>query len=369
MSEGVIIHLDDKQEQLDQYIGLYNQMDVGLEYISCTNIDDFLKRIEENTGRIKSLIFDLVGSKASKDELEGDSPEFLETIEQNFISINVPIFIYSGVIEKIRDRYNENGTVFKLSKDNSINEIYTKIKLLNDSGFIEVFSPGGLLEKQVYIDLHKAFTKQFLSNVEIENIINNLNQDADFKKSSARIKKVFQRIALRSLLSEMLLPDIDEKGAVIEETLNPVEHYIRRIGDLPVWTGDIFKKKDSDDCVFVLTPRCNVLRSSTILVCPFMWKDIITKKDKISKMLQGDPTVSGYDRHIPPSPIFEGGKLSLSKYWIVEKETLINDYTRIITLSDELTNEILGKFGAHFFRTGITPWDPNEVIQITNGEK
>ncbi|MNU99402.1 hypothetical protein D3C71_895320 [compost metagenome] len=167
----------------------------------------------------------------------------------------------------------------------------------------------------------------------------------------------------------MLLPDIDEKGTVIEETLNPVEHYIRRIGDLPVWTGDIFKKKDSDDCVFVLTPRCNVLRSSTILVCPFMWKDIITKKDKISKMLQGDPTVSGYDRHIPPSPTFEGGKLSLSKYWIVEKETLISDYTRIITLSDELTNEILGKFGAHFFRTGITPWDPNEVIQITNGEK
>ena len=36
------------------------------------------------------------------------------------------------------------------------------------------------------------------------------------------------------------------------------------------------------------------------------------------------------------------------------------------TMSDELTNEILGKFGAYFFRTGITPWDPAEVKAQVN---
>ena len=53
----------------------------------------------------------------------------------------------------------------------------------------------------------------------------------------------------------------------------------------------------------------------------------------------------------------------LSRYSMKSKEVLLDGYERIISLSDELTNEIIGKFGAYFFRTGITPWDQQEVIQ------
>ncbi|MDL2257200.1 hypothetical protein LJC06_03235 [Bacteroidales bacterium OttesenSCG-928-I14] len=154
-----------------------------------------------------------------------------------------------------------------------------------------------------------------------------------------------------------------------EETVNSVEHYIRRINVIPIWTGDIFRKKGTNDFIFILTPRCNVTRSNQILVCPFHWKEIISKTDKISKMLQGDPMVSGYDRHIPPSPIFEGGKLALSKYYILERSDILDNYELVVSLSDELTNEIIGKFGAYFFRTGITPWDTREIQeQIVNSK-
>ncbi|MCB0485283.1 MAG: hypothetical protein KDC47_03710 [Flavobacteriaceae bacterium] len=367
MADGIILHLENEHKFLEEYIALYNQLDINLEYVGCTNSEGFITQLKEREQEVKVIIFDLVGDNASEDELNGN-PEFLHYVKQNFASYNLPIFIYSGHLDVIENQFDGNGTVFKVSKDVSIQVIYDKIKLLLESGFIEVFCPGGVLETEIYHDLHKAFTKQFIDSSEIEKIINNIKgENENFVESSERIKKVFKRIAIRSLLSDLLLPEVDGEGKLSEETVNSVEHYIRRIGDIPVWTGDIFKKNDSDDFLFILTPRCNVIRSESILVCPFIWKDIIKKKDKISKMLQGDPNVSGYDRHLPPSPIFEGGKLSLSKYSMIPKQTIIEEYQLHISLSDELTNEIIGKFGAHFFRTGITPWDPTEVADIING--
>ncbi|WP_425638818.1 hypothetical protein ACPUEN_04370 [Algoriphagus yeomjeoni] len=360
MVKGVILHLENDKSLLEQYDSFYKQLGMELDYIGCSTSEEFNLALENNEKQIKAIIFDLIGHKATQDELSGN-PEFLAVIEEKFIRYNLPIFIYSGQLESISDRYNQNGTVFKVSKDESISEIFTKIKFLSDSGFIEVFCPGGILERQIHRELHHAFTKQFLHSDEIEKIILNIKGAQGFELSRDRIKKVFKRIAVRTLHFELLLPEVNEKGQIIEETVSTSEHYIRRIGSIPVWTGDIFKKKGLDEFVFILTPRCNVIRNNEILVCPFNYKDIIKKKDKISKMLQGDPTVSGYDRHIPPSPIFEGGKLALSKYFMLKKEILVNEYSLAITLSDELTNEILGKFGSHFFRTGITPWDSTEA--------
>jgi len=369
MNDGIILHLENDQNLLKEYKSLYAQLDINLEYVTCTNAEELRKKINERKAEVKALIFDLVGDKASAEELEGH-PEFLKYIKENFAEFNLPIFIYSGHLDIIDEEFTDSGTVHKIPKDESIQIIYDKIKLLLDSGFIDVFCPGGILETEIHRDLHRAFTMQFLKNTEIEAIINNIKGENDKLEDSAeRIKKIFKRISIRSLLSELLLPELDDEGKLKEETVNSVEHYIRRIGHIPVWTGDIFKKKDSDDFLFILTPRCNVIRADSILVCPFIWKEIIKKKDKISKMLQGDPHVSGYDRHLPPSPIFEGGKLALSKYKMLPKQTLLESYSLYISLSDELTNEIIGKFGAHFFRTGITPWDSRESTDIINEKK
>ncbi|MEX0314485.1 MAG: hypothetical protein AB3N18_09935 [Allomuricauda sp.] len=370
MSRGVVIHLDnDRKKYLDPCKNMFDQSGIDLDYLTCESKEEFRDLIKKHGSDLKALVFDLLRSDPGNEGLSGENPEFLEYVKSSFADYNIPIFIFSGYLHALGDLCEKNGTVYKLDKVNDGFEVVVeKIKLLHQSGFIDVFCAGGTLEKQLHLDLHKAFTKQFLKSSEIEKIITNIKgNNENFDETSGRIKKVFKRVAIRSLLSDLLLPDIDENGMVKEESVNTVEHYIRRIGDIPVWTGDLFKKNDSDDFLFVLTPRCNVIRSESILVCPFVWKEVITKKDKISKMLQGDPTVSGYDRHLPPSPVFEGGKLSLSKYFMIKKEVLANDYKLHITLSDELTNEILGKFGAHFFRTGITPWDSTEVADIING--
>lgn len=363
--KGVIIHLDnDLKGILQPSKNLFDQIGIEIDYIICSTKEEFENSISEHKDFVKALVFDLLSEEPTDGELNQKDAEFLENVRGGFAAFNIPIFIYSGYLEALSDQFDNCGTVFKVDKDEDFKEkIIDKIILFYESGFIDVFCPGGLLEKQIHIDLHNAFTKQFLQNDEIENIIKNINGTKNFKETSERIKKIFKRIAVRTLLFELLLPEVNEDGHIIEETVSSTEHYIRRIGSIPVWTGDIFRKKDTEEFIFVLTPRCNVIRNNSILVCPFIWKDIISKKDKISKMLQADPTVSGYDRHLPPSPIFEGGKLSLSKYFMLEKAEILADYSLVITLSDELTNEVLGKFGAHFFRTGITPWDTDELSE------
>ncbi len=362
--KGVIIHLDnDRQGVLEPSKNLFDQFHLDLEYIICASREEFHTALTTNKNCIKGLIFDLLSDDPEPKEINQDDAAFLEDLKTGFATFNVPIFIYSGYLEALPDIFDNCATVFKIDKANEDfkEKIIDKIALLYHSGFIDVFCPGGVLENQIHIDLHKAFTKQFLHNDEIEKMITNIKGNHSVEESSDRIKKVFKRIAIRTLLFELLLPDLDEEGKVVEETVSASEHYIRRVGPIPIWTGDIFKKKDIDEFVFVLTPRCNVTRKKQILVCPFIWKEIISKDDKIAKMLQGDPMVSGYDRYLPPSPIFEGGKLALSSYFMIEQKELINNYYRIVTLSNELTNEILGKFGSHFFRTGITPWNSSEV--------
>lgn len=46
---------------------------------------------------------------------------------------------------------------------------------------------------------------------------------------------------MRILLFEFLLLEFNEKGELIEEIVNFVEYYLRRIGLILVWIGDIFK--------------------------------------------------------------------------------------------------------------------------------
>lgn len=73
--------------------------------------------------------------------------------------------------------------------------------------------------------------------------------------------------------------------------------------------------------------------------------------------------IFGYDRYLFFFFIFDGGKFELLKYFMFEKEEIIEKYNFLIILSDELINEILGKFGVYFFRIGIIFWNFEEIVE------
>lgn len=371
-SKGIIIHLDNDLEGiLNPSKNLFSQTGLDLEYIVCDSKEAFAEAISIHKLNIKSLIFDLLSSEPNSGELHQHDAEFLESINTSFLNYNIPIFVYSGYLQALEGKFENHGTIFKIDKGTEIAFIFDKIKKLFESGFIDVFSPNGLLNEQLLKDLNLSFTKQFSNNTQIEAIIDSIIETKGVD-SIKRIQKVFQRIALRSLMSNLLAPEIDEgTGKMNFQFLNTVEHYVQRISSFDFWTGDIFlNKKDKTTCFLIVTPRCNVASKSfeNLLVCEIELgkfpSDISNRagKDKIGYALTDNPEYSGYDRYLPKCPFFQGGKVVLSKYHMINRDQLLHDFDRVISLSEDLTNEILGKFGAYFFRSGINPWDKDEAI-------
>lgn len=368
MSKGVVIHLDNEKQILDPAKNLFDQYEFGLQYKTCTTKEEFATALDTHGKEVKAIIFDLLGEK----DLQDENPEFLDSIQKTFTDFSIPVFIYSGYLEALKGKFDNCGTVYKFDKgDGELASIFEKFELLYDSGFVDIFCPGGLLETEIHLDLHKAFTTQFNHNSQIEGIIQAISDASKEEKAPRdRVQKVFKRVAIRSLLSGLLEPEVLEEGATKPEFLNPIEHYLQRISSFEFWTGDIFENNENTEMLLILTPRCNVASSKfkELLVCEIIEKDFPSKvkskkdKDKVKYALTDKPEVSGYDRYLPPSPLFKGGKVELSNYYMITKENLNENFRRIISLSDELTNEILGKFGAYFFRTGINPWSQEETI-------
>jgi hypothetical protein len=354
-NNGTIIHLDNDEEQLKEFKSLYDQHEIDLELISCQTKDEFQKLVEDNYNNLRGLVFDLFGAGADKGDLSKEDAEFLESINDSFEHISIPIFIYSGFLPRIEEEFNEHGTIFKVDKGDGPDEILRLLKLFHNSGFLDVFSPGGKIEKELHKDLNKAFVTQFSNNSQIEEIIKVVDEESE-EKNKERIERIFKRIAVRSLMTSLNFVADEEI-----EFLNPVEHYLQRISPFKIWTGDVFKHEDGEKFL-VITPRCDVMRADEILICEIKDEDFPANKKGVQRALRDNPILSGYDRILPPTPFFEGGKVKLSSYKIVYRAYISDECKRIISLSDELTNEILGKFGSYFFRSGITPWHEKETL-------
>ncbi len=362
MNKAIIIHLDNEKEKvLDTAKHYFDQLSLPIEYVCCSNVEQFNDAIKAGKNYLKAIVFDLL----EKDEEISDHTKssFNTAINNTFKNFNVPVFIYSGYLSNYND-FEYNGTVIKIDKGNKdgFKAVADKISLLHSSGFLEIFCPNGLVETQLHIELHKAFTQQFKTSNDIPNIIELIKKTASPEEYINRVKRVFTRIAVRSLMTELLSPEVDDHGDIKEEYVGITEHYVQRINKVQIWTGDIFKNKDTEERIFILMPRCNAVRCDDYLVCSFILgaEPQGMKTDKVEGLLTGDPAVSGYDRYLPVSPIYKGGKIALSKFSMKSKSEILDAYQREISLSDELTNEVLGKFASYFFRTGITPFQIKE---------
>ena len=169
MSKGVVVHLDnDVKGVLKPAKNLFDQLGLELDYVICGSKEEFNSYLIAAELPVKSLIFDLMS------DIPGSDPDFLDQIETSFLRYNVPVFIYSGYLQSIGDRFDNNGTVYKFDKATEVTKIFDKIQFYQNSGFIDVFCPGGILESEINKDINASFTKQFSKNEEIESVINTI---------------------------------------------------------------------------------------------------------------------------------------------------------------------------------------------------
>lgn len=371
MNNGVVIHLDnDRKQVLEPSKALFDQLGINLDYIICDTQEAFLKDIENHKHNVKALIFDLLSQKPDSDEINKKDALFLKTVQSSFANYSIPIFIYSGYLEAVEDEFINYGTVYKVDKDQGIDGIFGKIKLLLDSGFIDLFCPGGILETEVKEQLHSSFVNQFTQNAQIEEVLSSISGAVqEPEKLVGRVQKVFKRIAIKSLSSDLLAPVADG-----EDKVHPIEHFYKRQSKLEIWTGDIWKDKKSDLHVIVLTPRCDFAtgKAESIIFINIndLPKSISLKgdaaeiekrmRDYLTDNLQGKST-----RYIPSTTFFsKGGMASMNEHFTMAKKQFLEKFSYVVTLSDDLTNEIIGKFAYYFLRTGITNIDEKEFEAI-----
>jgi hypothetical protein len=344
------------------------KMGVNIEVIECNTKEqmrNFLKD-KELMKKVKVLVFDL---SASNEEAESLDFDILTDIQENYESYPIPIFIHSAFANHV-EGYNNLGTLFKVPKGpSSIEAILIKIQLFFESGFLDIFCPGGLIEQNLYKEIHKAFLLQFEGD-EVGAIIESIKQaGGDFK---LRTKNVFERIAVRALYQNILsAKKSPEEDKVEEIKVNAVEHYYRRTSEFKFWTGDIFTERDGNKNVVLLTPRCNLSNNKfeELLLCKIkplegeLFNAFKSEKN-LKKGLTDDVTlmhIAERYRFLTRTPQFEGGIVDFNSCFTMKPEEFDQLYKRKISLIDDLTNDIVRKFSTYILRGGVSVTEIKEA--------
>ncbi|NVM64490.1 DNA-binding NarL/FixJ family response regulator [Mucilaginibacter sp. SG538B] len=359
-----VLILEDHDSVIKSLTQLMEDIELPLDLIHCKTYDEYEKAIgdEANKKRIKCLIMDLSNNKS---EDQSKSFKSIDYINDQYANNRIPIFVHSAYLntyEGLADR----GTVFKVLKTTkSPKEIVDLLKKFYDSGFLDIFSNGGSLENKIMKEVHNSFVEQFKSN-EIAQIISSIEsaEPADFQ---ARIKEVFERIAIRSVYQNLI--STKENSAAVR--VNTIEHYYRRNAGCAIWTGDIFKNKESNNHVFIATPRCNLANNNfnQILVCEVNEVDEkkiaeFKKKDGDSKIQRSitDNLVGEKLRFLPRTPQFKGGYVDFVNTYTLDPQIITSNYEYVISLVDDLTNDVVRKLSTYLLRGGIADTHYAEAI-------
>ena len=364
MIERFILIFDDNTNIIKNFETVISQMELNLIVRGYSDSEKFAKEIDDwdIIRKTRVIIVDLAQNKTEEDRhIFG----IKKMIIDNFDKYRIPLFIHSAFTTYFTD-LDGKGTVFKIEKSGaSIKTICEKIKLFHESNFLEIFCSEGIIEQDYLKQLHKAFTEQFKNN-EIEEIITSIKEVVE-DKYQERISEVFKRIAIRSLFHNLTAARIDKEGKLNEIPLNYVEHYYRRCSNYDVWTGDIFRKKETKEMVLVMTPRCNFNKPGCeqILACKIVPLEInLTKKEKFKQAINDNAELtSGSFRILTKSPLFNGGKIEYISPITINRQSLKKDYELVVSLSDELINDIVRKFSAYMLRSGVSETEVEEAMK------
>lgn len=365
MTERLILIFDDNADIISNFNTAISQMDLNLNVEGFSDSKEFAKAIDDRDiiKKTRVIIVDLAQNKTEEDT---HVFRIKNTIVNNFNENRIPLFIHSAFANDFTD-LDGKGTVFKIEKSGTaIKTMCEKIKLFHESNFLEIFCSGGILENNYLKQLHKAFTEQFENN-EIEKIITSIKETAADKYQEKTIE-TFKRIAVRSLFHNLTAARKDKEGNLNEIPLNYIEHYYRRCSAYDVWTGDIFRKKEAEETILVMTPRCDINKPTCeqILACkiiPLANLEINLEKDKtFQEAISDNPHLtSGSYRILLASPLFKGGKIEYISPITINRQSLIADYELVVSLSDELINDVVRKFTAYILRSGVSETEMEEA--------
>jgi len=377
-SKNVVLLLEDDKKIAEPFVAYFKEKKLNAEIIVAENLGIYLEMFEEHRENVKCLVMDLNNQDGDYDT---SITETIKQIKNHYENNRIPIFVHSGNLAHFTE-LDEKGTVIKKEKNrNSIGEIVDSIELMLNCGFLNIFSINGTLDQKIMTEIHSAFINQFRHN-EIEEIIKSIkNVKPEEADVPGRTREVFERVAIRSIYQNLINNGLGQTSIIV----NTIEHYYRRtnIDKYYFYTGDIFED-ETKKMYFVATPRCNVSNKNyeQILLCEinqisaeqitsFQSAKVENKntgETKGGKQLRASITddvtnafVGERFRFLPPSPQFKGGFVDFKKILSVTEERL-NEFTLVISLVDDLTNDVVRKLAGYLLRGGISDTAYDEAL-------
>lgn len=378
VSRNIVLLLEDDRKIIDPFIGYFTEKKLDAKLIVSENLPDYIQNFEENQDNVKCLVMDLNNQGGDADT---SIKETIHQIRTHFENNRIPIFVHSGNLAYFTE-LDEKGTIIKKEKSRkSIGEIIDSIELMLNCGFLNIFSINGTLDQKIMSEIHSAFINQFKHN-EIEEIIKSIQNGKPGEADTAdRIKEVFERIAIRAIYQNLINNDLEEKSVIV----NTSEHYYRRTNTAKhyFYTGDIFEDQDNK-MFFVATPRCNISNKNyeQVLLCEIneisadqnnsfqspKEENKTTGETKGTKQLRTSITddvtnsfIGERFRFLPPSPQFKGGFVDYKKIITVSEDEL-QRYNLVISLVDDLTNDVVRKLASYLLRGGISDTAYDEAL-------
>lgn len=368
-NQGVIILLENEKAIRDAFEIAFEDHEIDLDLVQCETPEEYevaLKKAKEENN-LRGLIIDLSNTSTEEDSRVYKASEY---IQEEFDHNRIPIFIHSGNLEHYTG-LKDKGTVFRTPKSaKSIEGISVSLKKMQNSGFLHIFCLGGELESRIMREIHIAFVSQF-KDKEIEGIIDSIEKSCEPENLIRRTHEVFERIAIRTVFENLVSASKLEDGNIKEVQLNSIEHYYRRTSDFDFWTGDIFKAKDGNNRCVIITPRCNIGHKNydELLLCKVEdiseqnLKELTGRKgeERLRKNITDHQIVGERYRFLPPTPQFSGGLVDFKANFTMNEDKFKELYEIDLTLSDELTNDVVRKYASYVLRGGISETEFREA--------
>jgi len=371
MKNNYIVLVDDEEKFKEEFKSKIAELGIKHELLyfkDVAGLVDALTKIDPS--EIKFIIFDLCTSKG---ETESKIFKVDPQIDSFYKNHRIIIFIHSAYLHNY-EKYPNEGTLYKIDKDaKSINNICQIIKTFEDSNFQNIFSQKGILETDFMTQIHEAFRSQFKAN-EIVTIINSIRESSKGGDPSKRVLEVFTRIAVKSLYHNLYSEtSISPEGSSIEDiSINAIENYYIRTAKYKYWTGDIFKSKKTDEYIIILNPRCNISNNKIehLIFCkihPFSPEQLkaFLKEENVRKGLTDDvkfSIIGDRFRFLPKTPKFSGGLIDFNTLSSLLPEEFLKKYDLQISISDDLTNDIIRKCSSYLVRGGVYINESKEAL-------
>ena len=114
--------------------------------------------------------------------------------------------------------------------------------------------------------------------------------------------------------------------------------------------------------ILVFTPRCEVSQKKLISVCNIIEHQEVNSKN-VGNFIVDNIKYRQY-RYIPKAITFSGGMVDFSSANLIDRQDLLDKYSYLISLSDELINDIISKYCSYISRSGIEEINVEEVKNL-----